>query len=80
MASYWPTAVLAALAVTAAVTSGSDDVGKAYLAANAKKDGVTTLPSGLQYKVGTQHSIDVLSVCARQRIAAEDSPSLHHDP
>ena len=28
--------------------------GEAYLAANAKKDGVKTLPSGLQYKVVTE--------------------------
>merc|ERR1719399_282827 len=39
------------LALIAAVTSATDAEGKAFLKANAAKDGVVTLPSGLQYKV-----------------------------
>lgn len=37
-----------------ALEDRSDDQGKAFLADNAKKDGVTVLPSGLQYKVIAQ--------------------------
>ena len=36
--------------------------GEAFLAANAKKPGVKTLPSGLQYKIiteGKAHTVDV---------------------
>lgn len=56
---------LVALYITALcveATAGSSDkmakynarVGKKYLDENSKKDGVTTLPSGLQYKVLTK--------------------------
>lgn len=34
--------------------AGVKKEGEAYLAANAKKEGVTTLPSGLQYKILTE--------------------------
>jgi FKBP-type peptidyl-prolyl cis-trans isomerase FklB len=38
----------------AAVAKKSLDAGQAFLEANKKKDGVVTLPSGLQYKVVTE--------------------------
>ena len=34
-----------------AVEAGSNEASKAWLAENAKKDGVRVLPSGLQYRV-----------------------------
>mmetsp|Transcript_35497 Transcript_35497/g.42374 ORF Transcript_35497/g.42374 Transcript_35497/m.42374 type:complete len:234 (+) Transcript_35497:21-722(+) len=36
------------------VSAGSNEASKVWLAENAKKEGVTTLPSGLQYKVLTK--------------------------
>jgi hypothetical protein len=39
------------LGLLAAAASASDEAGLAHLAANAEDPGVTTLPSGLQYKV-----------------------------
>jgi hypothetical protein len=44
--------LLAALAAVGAVgVSGSNPEGEAFLKANAGKEGVVVLPSGLQYKV-----------------------------
>jgi FKBP-type peptidyl-prolyl cis-trans isomerase len=45
-----------ALAVVG-VVAGSDAAGEAYLAQNAQKAGVTTLPSGLQYSVSSATGI-----------------------
>ena len=36
---------------TRAAAGGTTEAGKAFLAENALKEGVTTLPSGLQYRV-----------------------------
>lgn len=44
-------AVACGVAVCGLVSAGTNDKGKAYLEANQKKEGVITLPSGLQYKV-----------------------------
>merc|ERR1719231_423212 len=41
-----------------AVASATNEAGKAFLEANGKKDGVVTLPSGLQYKVVSSGSGD----------------------
>mmetsp|Transcript_76594 Transcript_76594/g.212779 ORF Transcript_76594/g.212779 Transcript_76594/m.212779 type:complete len:234 (-) Transcript_76594:156-857(-) len=43
-------AIVAALAVPSAL-AGTNEVGKKFLEENAKRPGVVTLPSGLQYKV-----------------------------
>jgi len=48
------------LALPLSVLAGTNEEGLAYLAANKAKEGVTTLPSGLQYRVikagsGTHH-------------------------
>jgi FKBP-type peptidyl-prolyl cis-trans isomerase len=43
-------------AVKAAQADSNKKAGEAFLADNAKKDGVTTLPSGLQYKIITAGS------------------------
>ena len=57
MNSRWMIGALAALALAAcapdraAITAASQDEGRTFLAANAKAQGVVTLPSGLQYKV-----------------------------
>jgi peptidylprolyl isomerase/FKBP-type peptidyl-prolyl cis-trans isomerase FklB len=57
MNSRWMIAALAALALAAcapdraAITAAAQDEGRTFLAANAKAQGVVTLPSGLQYKV-----------------------------
>jgi len=40
------------------VSAGSNEASKVWLAENAKKEGVTTLPSGLQYKVLTKGTGD----------------------
>ena len=40
-----------ALALAARALAGTNDEGLAYLEANKGKEGVVTLPSGLQYKV-----------------------------
>ena len=42
---------IAAIALFASFTEASNEEGKAFLEENSKKDGVVTLPSGLQYKV-----------------------------
>ena len=39
------------LALLASVRAGTNEAGKKFLDENAKKEGVTVLPSGLQYKV-----------------------------
>lgn len=39
------------LAISSFVKAGSNEESKAWLAENAKKDGVVVLPSGLQYKI-----------------------------
>ncbi|MEI6439362.1 MAG: FKBP-type peptidyl-prolyl cis-trans isomerase [Alphaproteobacteria bacterium] len=57
MKSSWLIAGLIALGLSAcgpdraAVTSAAMDEGLAFLATNAKAQGVVTLPSGLQYKI-----------------------------
>ena len=42
---------VALILVSLAVASATDAEGTKYLEENAKKEGVVTLPSGLQYKV-----------------------------
>lgn len=44
------------LEARAAIAAKNQQAGEAYLADNKKKDGVVTLPSGLQYKVMTKAS------------------------
>ena len=44
-------AILSVAALFVAVEAGSNEASKAWLAENAKKDGVHVLPSGLQYRV-----------------------------
>ena len=44
-------AILSAATLFVAVEAGSNEASKAWLAENAKKDGVHVLPSGLQYRV-----------------------------
>ena len=39
------------LAVSMAVAAASNAAGEAFLAENAEKEGVVTLPSGLQYRI-----------------------------
>lgn len=57
MNSRWMIGALAALALAAcapdraAIMAAAQDEGRTFLAANAKAQGVVTLPSGLQYKV-----------------------------
>lgn len=43
--------ILAVSSLFGAVEAGSNEASKAWLAENAKKDGVHVLPSGLQYRV-----------------------------
>ncbi len=45
--------ILASAGASQAAAEANKAAGEAFLAANAKKDGVVTLPSGLQYKVIT---------------------------
>lgn len=44
-------AILSVATLFVAVEAGSNEASKAWLAENAKKDGVHVLPSGLQYRV-----------------------------
>lgn len=44
--------------VTQAKYAGNKEIGEAFLAENAKKDGVVELPSGLQYEVITEGNGD----------------------
>ena len=44
-------AILSVVTLFVAVEAGSNEASKAWLAENAKKDGVHVLPSGLQYRV-----------------------------
>ena len=43
--------ILAVSSLLGSVEAGSNEASKAWLAENAKKDGVHVLPSGLQYRV-----------------------------
>jgi hypothetical protein len=43
--------ILVVSSLFVAVEAGSNEASKAWLAENAKKDGVHVLPSGLQYRV-----------------------------
>ena len=43
--------ILAVSSLFVVVEAGSNEASKAWLAENAKKDGVHVLPSGLQYRV-----------------------------
>merc|ERR1719327_561567 len=69
------------LAIGAAVALGSNAEGIKFLEENAKKDGVITLPSGLQYKVlragdGDSHpTVDSSCECHYEGRTAAEWPS-----
>eukprot|EP00413_Alexandrium_margalefii_P037696 CAMPEP_0204581696 /NCGR_PEP_ID=MMETSP0661-20131031/44798_1 /ASSEMBLY_ACC=CAM_ASM_000606 /TAXON_ID=109239 /ORGANISM="Alexandrium margalefi, Strain AMGDE01CS-322" /LENGTH=227 /DNA_ID=CAMNT_0051590913 /DNA_START=61 /DNA_END=744 /DNA_ORIENTATION=- len=71
----------AALAGLARLAAGSNEFGKQFLADNAKKEGVITLPSGLQYKVlrageGSDHpTADSPCECHYEGRTAKEWPS-----
>ena len=51
--------ILAVSGLFGAVEAGSNEASKAWLAENAKKDGVHVLPSGLQYRVLRKVSVQL---------------------
>jgi FKBP-type peptidyl-prolyl cis-trans isomerase len=60
--------LVAALLAVAAIVGATNPEGKKFLEENAKKEGVITLPSGLQYKVcGPTPSLTYLGIESRIR-------------